>query len=163
MHSILSVLPAVSTILVLSLFLQATSFTFGGVGLASDFKTVAARYPHSELGDGYIRVSPQDTHDHIGEISISASGKTRFVRIGLEIPEDGKRGLSYPQCSRVEKGIALRYGQGQPPNRFREEAVWRYERSWRSATEVMTLRCFQVPGEARLAEAVVIEARSDPK
>jgi hypothetical protein len=47
------------------LLVQAQHFVFAGVGLQSDFRTVAARYPHSVPQGEYLALAPEDAHDHI--------------------------------------------------------------------------------------------------
>ena len=63
-----------SGLLLLVTTVQATPFTYDGVGLRSDFKTVAARFPHSTPSDGYVRLAPEDVHDHISAIEVSGTG-----------------------------------------------------------------------------------------
>ncbi|NOT10143.1 MAG: hypothetical protein HOP28_18270 [Gemmatimonadales bacterium] len=147
------------TFLTLSLLAQAPAFTFAGVGLRSDFKAVAARYPHSVPQDQYISLARQDIHDHISAIGVSGSGETRRVRISFEITPDGGR-PAYPSCAEIEAKLVKAYGPPHEIHRFSEEASPRADRIWRSTTEQLILICFQAPQGGRLfAEAVQITPR----
>lgn len=140
------------------LIAQVQPFTFAGVGLQSDFKTVVARYPHSRPQDQYVSLDAQDIHDHISAIEVSGAGPTRRVRIAFETHPAGKR-VDYPSCAAVETTLVQRYGPPQDIHHFVEEASPRADRVWRSATEELTLICFKGPGRQFLAEAVQITPR----
>jgi hypothetical protein len=132
---------------------RTAPFTFDGVGLASDFKTVAAKYKNSQPDDGYVRLSPADIHDHISSIEVSGSGAARRVRIGFEL--DGPKGPIYPTCAAIEQRVAKAFGKPDEIRRFSEEATPRADRIWKSAAETMTVLCFQQRSQW-LAEAVMI-------
>jgi hypothetical protein len=136
---------------------QAPSFSFAGVSLSSDFKTVAARYRRSTPQDNYISIVPEDSHDHISAIAISGNGPTRRVRIAFEIRR--AKGLDYPACAEVEAKIVRAYGAPQQIRTFDEEASRRADRIWQSKTEQLDLLCFRMPGGRLLAEAVQIVPR----
>ena len=137
---------------------QARPFSYAGVSLASDFKAVAARYPHSTPQDNYVRLDPADIHDHISAIELSGDGPSRRVRILFEIQESDAR-LRYPLCRDVEKKIASTFGRPNQIRRFAEEASPRADRIWRSDTEELTLVCFGDGGGIFRAEAVQITRR----
>ena len=134
-------------------------FMFDGVGLSSDFRAVAARYPHSTPQDQYVSLAPQDVHDHISAIEVSGAGKNRRVRIAFETRTPSGR-LDYPTCAAVEAKVTAQFGRPQEIRRFEEEASPRADRIWRSPTEEMVLLCFTPPhGRRLLAEAVQITPR----
>jgi hypothetical protein len=149
-------------LLLLSAPAQTARFFFAGIGLSSDFRTVAARYPHSDIGDGHITVVRADSQDHVSEISISGSGQNRMVRVGFEFRLDNGR-LDYPACADVQRGLVLRYGPPTSSRQFMEEAVRDTEVLWQSDTEELRLRCFQHGRGRALAEAVVISPRAGHK
>jgi hypothetical protein len=149
-----------SAVLTLLLFAgppQARSFTYAGIGLGSDFKTIAARHPHSTPQGEYLRLEPEDMHDHISGIGVSGTGAGRRVRITFEMVGPKDRPL-YPKCGEIEATLVKAYGPPQDIRRFSEEASPRADRIWRSAGEEMTLVCFR---EHRVlwAEAVQIIRR----
>ena len=132
---------------------QAPVFLFGGVGLASDLSQVARRYPHSLRNGDILYVDPADTTDHISTIALSGAGPSRRLRVTFELERGGRK--DNPACADVQRMLDAQFGV--PTIRtFREEAVERADRQWRSATEEMTLVCFAGPRRAWLAEAVVI-------
>ena len=136
---------------------QPTTFSFDGVGLESDFKTIAARYAHSTPQDHYVLLAPQDVHDHISFIEVSGAGRTRRVRVGFEIQREGRR-PDYPTCASIEARLVKPYGPPHQIRRFVEEASPRADRIWRTDAEEMTLICFSARGRL-LAEAVQIVPR----
>jgi hypothetical protein len=138
--------------------IQASAFSFDGVSLHSDFREVAARYPHSTPQDQYVSLSPQDIHDHISEIEVSGTGRGRRVRIGFETRPDGQH-PDYPTCAAIEAKLVPRFGRPQAIRRFYEEATARADRVWRSPTEELTLLCFKGARHRLLAEAVLITPR----
>jgi len=71
------------TLLLIGASEQGASYAYAGVGLSSDFKAVAARYPHSTPQGSYLRLGPQDVHDHISGIELSGTGPARRVRITI--------------------------------------------------------------------------------
>lgn len=148
-----------SLLLVWAFQVPASRFSFDGVGLSSDFKTVAARFPHSTPQDQYVSLAPQDIHDHISAIEVSGTGRSRRVRIGFETRSKVGR-LDYPTCAGVEAKLVAQYGRPQEIRQFQEEASPRADRVWRSPSEELTLLCFrEVRGRRLLAEAVEITAR----
>jgi hypothetical protein len=137
---------------------QGTSYAYAGVSLSSDFKVVAARYPHSLPQDSYVRLEPEDAHDHISAIEVSGAGPSRRVRVTFEIEETTGR-PRYPRCSEIEAKLVSTYGAPQEIRRFSEEASLRADRIWRSETEQLVLLCFRGVGGAFWAEAVQITPR----
>jgi hypothetical protein len=89
---------------------QVPALTFAGIGLSSDFQTVAARYPHSTPQAEYVALAPEDRHDHISAIGISGSGPARRVRIGFETRAASGRN-EYPDCKTVEAKLIAQYGR----------------------------------------------------
>ena len=138
--------------------LQAPTFSFAGVGLRSDIREVASRYPHSSPDNGYLILSPQDVHDHISEIGLTGEGPTRRVRVGFETRPDGRH-LDYPPCAAIEAKLVSRFGRPNAVRRFDEEATVRVDRVWQSPAEEMMLMCFVGPRRREVAEAVVITPR----
>jgi hypothetical protein len=136
---------------------QARSFTYAGIGLGSDFKAVAARHPHSTPQGEYVRLEPEDMHDHISGIGISGTGPGRRVRIAFETMGPKDRPV-YPKCGEIEAALAKAYGPAGEIRRFSEEASPRADRIWRSTAEEMTLMCFKQHG-VLWAEAVQITRR----
>ena len=124
---------------------QAQGLMFDGIGLESDFKHVASRFPHSRPQDQHVSLAPEDIHDHISAIEVSGEGKTRRVRVSFETLPDGTH-ADYPSCAAVEATLVKRYGRPSHVRRFTEEASPRADRVWRSAGEELTLLCFQRPG-----------------
>jgi hypothetical protein len=137
---------------------QAPAYSFDGIGLSSDFKTVAARYSHSTPQDQYVLLAPADIHDHISAIEVSGAGMTRRVRVAFETRPDGRR-PDYPACAQVEATLVRQYGQPHTIHRFYEEASRRADRVWQSPAEQLTLLCFEGPRRRLLAEAVQITPR----
>jgi hypothetical protein len=137
---------------------QGRPFAFAGIDLSSDFKTVAARYPHSTPQDQYVLLAPADIHDHISEIEVSGAGPTRRVRIAFETRPDG-RTADYPSCAAIEAKLVAEFGQPQEIRRFMEEASMRADRIWRHPGEELALVCFKGPKGKLLAEAVQITPR----
>jgi hypothetical protein len=139
---------------------QATSFAYAGVALNSDIKVIAARYPHSSLQGTYLRLGPEDVHDHISGIEVSGTGPSRRVRItfGIQQPTGQPR---YPHCREIEARLVSTFGPPKAVRRFSEEASLRADRIWQSKTEELTLLCFRVGGAqgALQAEAVQITRR----
>jgi len=134
---------------------QARVFSFAGVGLGSDLSQVARRYPRSLKNGDILYVDPADTTDHISTIALSGAGPSRRLRVTFELERGGRK--DNPACADVQRMLDAQFGV--PTIRtFREEAVERADRQWRSATEEMTLVCFAGPRRAWLAEAVVINA-----
>jgi hypothetical protein len=148
---------AILPLLVVGLPKQAPSFTYAGVGLASDLASVAARYPHSTPQGDYIRLEPTDIRDHVSAIEVSGTGPSRRVRVGFETQDSSGR-PDYPRCRAIEAGLVARFGRPRDIRRFSEEASPRADRVWRSATEELTLVCFREAG-AWWAEAVQIARR----
>jgi hypothetical protein len=139
-----------------SLARQAPGLTFSGIGLGSDFDSVASEFPHSERGGGYIYVSPEDSRDHIYGIGISGAGDNRLVRMSFERRRERGR-PEYPACAAVQSRIAGQFGRPDRSRRFSEEATERWDRVWVRGREELTLMCFR-NGSGRLwAEAVVID------
>ncbi len=135
---------------------QRPELTFSGIGLRSEFDSVASEFPHSERAGQYIYVSPEDSRDHIYGIGISGAGNNRFVRISFERQRERRR-LEYPTCATVQSQIARQFGRPDDTRRFAEEATTRSDRLWVRGSEELTLMCFR-SGSARLwAEAVVID------
>jgi hypothetical protein len=133
---------------------QVPIFSFAGISLKSDFRAVAARYPHSSPQSEYILLAPEDRHDHISAIEISGTGSTRRVRIAFEIQAPSGQ-PEYPKCATVQARLAEQYGRPQAIRRFMEEASPRADRIWRSRTEELILICFAERGHL-WAEAVQI-------
>lgn len=137
---------------------QVPTFAFAGVSLSSDFRAVAARYPHSRPQSEYVSLAPEDVHDHISAIEVSGTGSTRRVRIAFET-----RGASgqpeYPRCATIEAQLIGQFGRPQAVRRFMEEASPRADRIWRSRTEELTLVCFEAERGRLWAEAVQITSR----
>src|SRR5262245_6536591 len=100
---------------------QVRPFSFAGVGLQTDFKSVAARYPHSTPQDQYITLAQQDVHDHISAIEVSGSGQTRRVRVAFETHPNGRQ-ADYPTCVAIEAQLVRQYGRPHLVRRFMEEA-----------------------------------------
>jgi hypothetical protein len=148
---------ALVAIPVASVLSQPGGFSFAGVSLSSDFKTVAARYRRSTPQASYISLVPEDSHDHISAIGISGAGPTRRVRIAFEIRT--AKGLEYPTCAEMEARIVRSYGRPQQIRRFDEEASKRADRIWQSKIEELALLCFARPGARLLSEAVQIAPR----
>ena len=147
----------IPTLLLGSFQVQAPPFSFAGVSLTSDFRTVAARYPHSTPQSEYVLLAPEDVRDHVSAIEISGSGPTRRVRIGFET--HGTSGqLEYPRCATIESKVRTQFGRPQEIRSFMEEASPRADRIWRSQTEELTLLCFADRGHL-WAEAVQITPR----
>jgi hypothetical protein len=145
-------------LLLLGFSAQARSFAYAGIGLNTDLKAVAARYPHSTFQGSYVHLAPEDIHDHISVVEVSGSGASRRVRVAFELQRpDGT--LDYPRCSVVEAELVGTYGSPREIRRFSEEASPRADRIWQSKTEVMTLICFKGAGGTYLAEAVQISPR----
>ena len=94
------------------LIAQIQPFTFAGVGLQSDFKVVAARYPHSSPQDQYVSLDPLDVHDHISAIEVSGAGPTRRVRIAFETHPAGKAPDSAIRPTILVENPARLYGFG---------------------------------------------------
>jgi len=76
--------------------------------------------------------------------------------VTFETVRDGRN--DYPPCGAVQLMLDARYGAPMIRT-FMEEAVRRADRQWQSATEEMTLVCFEGGRGQLLAEAVVIGAR----
>jgi hypothetical protein len=136
---------------------QAPTFSFAGVSLSSDFRAVAARYPHSRPQSEYVSLAPEDVHDHISTIEVSGTGSTRRVRIAFETRGLGGQ-AEYPRCRVLEAKLIGQFGRPQTISRFMEEASPRADRIWRSQTEELTLMCFAEHGHL-WAEAVQITPR----
>jgi hypothetical protein len=145
-----------ATIAAATLSAQPRGFSFVGIGLDSDLGAVAARYPRSLRNGDLIYVDPLDTSDHISTIALSGSGRSRRLRVTFETVRDGRN--DYPPCGAVQLTLDARYGAPMIRT-FMEEAVRRADRQWQSATEEMTLVCFEGGRGQLLAEAVVIGAR----
>jgi hypothetical protein len=137
---------------------QPAHFSFAGVGLASDFKTVAARYPRSVAQDQYVSLAPEDVHDHVTAIEISGSGGNRRVRIAFELSLPNAE-RDYPSCDSIEARLVADFGRPTTTRRFYEERVRRADRVWQSPNEEMQLICFEGPRRQMLAEAVQIYPR----
>jgi hypothetical protein len=137
---------------------QGKPFFYAGVSLSSDLEVVAARYPHSTRQDSYIRLGPEDVHDHISGIEVSGTGHNRRVRVIFEL-QDATGQPQYPRCRAIEARIASTFGPPQEIRRFAEEASPRADRIWRSETEQLALLCFGGVGGVFLAEAVQITPR----
>jgi hypothetical protein len=151
-------LPWLIPLLVVGVSAQAPSFTFAGIGLESDLKAVAARYPHSTPESGYVRLAPEDIHDHVSSIGISGTGAGRRVRITFET--DGPSGgPEYPRCKTIESKLIAQFGAPHDIRRFSEEASQRADRIWRSQSEELTLLCFKGARGTYWAEAVQIARR----
>ena len=148
---------ALVAIPVASVLSQPRGFSFAGVSLNSDFKTVAARYHRSTPQDSYISLVPEDSHDHISAIGISGAGPTRRVRITFEMKT--AKGREYPSCAEMEARIVRSNGPPKQIRRFDEEASRRADRIWQSKTEELALHCFGRPGGRLLAEAVQVAPR----
>jgi hypothetical protein len=149
---------ALALVLATLLAAQPQLFSFAGISLASDLKSVAARYPNSSPQASYISIAPKDSHDHISAIEISGSGPGRRIRIAFEMQKSDGR-PTYPSCRDVEMKLTRAYGRPHQIRRFSEEASRRADRAWRSETEELVLLCFDA-GRGRLyAEAVQITAR----
>jgi hypothetical protein len=137
---------------------QGKPFSFAGVGLASDLRTVAARYPHSEAQASSIRLAPEDIRDHVSAIEISGTGPTRRVRVAFET--EGPKGVpEYPRCGTIEARLIAEFGAPQEIRRFSEEASQRADRLWRSTSEELALLCFTGARGGLWAEAVQITPR----
>ena len=149
---------ALRGLLIMGVQVQASTFAFAGVSLSSDFRTVAARYPHSTPQDQYVSLAPEDIHDHISAIEISGSGSNRRVRVAFETLGAGGR-HDYPQCAAIEAKLAAQFGRPQAIRRFHEESSPRADRIWRSQTEQLTLICFGGERGRLSAEAVEITPR----
>ena len=63
--------------------IQASTFSFDGVRLSSDFSAVVARYPHSTPQDRYVSLAPQDIHDHISAVEVPAPDEAGACASGL--------------------------------------------------------------------------------
>ncbi len=50
---------ALSAVFISGLETRAVPLSFVGIGRSSDFKAIAARYPHSIPRDGYLAVAPR--------------------------------------------------------------------------------------------------------
>jgi hypothetical protein len=140
---------------------QAASFSYAGVSLESDLTQVAARYPHSTPQGDYLRLEPQDVHDHISSIEVSGSGLARRVRIAFELQDAAGR-ARYPRCEEIEARLVAPFGAPKEIRRFSEEAALRADRVWRSDTEELVLLCFRMSEGLLLAEAVQITRRPQP-
>ncbi len=146
--------------LVAVLLAQASSFTYGNLGLSTDLGMVEKRYPHSSRIGDHIRIAPEEVRDFVTGISLSGSGPLRRLRISFETQRaDGKN--SYPPCADIQRDLEGRYGAPQTVRRFHEEASLRSDRVWENAREEMTLVCFAPPRGSRnlRAEAIVIVRR----
>jgi hypothetical protein len=137
---------------------QAPSFSYAGVSLLSDFREITSRYPHSIPQSDYVRLEPEDVHDHISAIEVSGTGLSRRVRISFEIQQATGQ-PEYPQCREIEAKLASTFGAPREIRRFSEEASLRADRIWRSETEELALLCFRGVGNALWAEAVQITRR----
>lgn|SRR5262245_38552038 len=142
----------------LVLWTQASHFSFAGISLDSDFKTVAARYPHSRPQDQYVSLAPEDVHDHVTSIAISGTGRSRLVRIAFDLARDGGA-PDYPSCEGIEAMVVAEYGRPTTVRRFYEERMRRADRVWQSVGEEMQLVCFEGSRNRFLAEAVQIYPR----
>jgi hypothetical protein len=147
----------ISALLVLAVQVQAPAFSFAGVSLRSDFRAVAARYPHSTPQSEYVLLAPEDVRDHISAIEVSGSGATRRVRVSFETQGTGSE-PEYPRCATIESKVSTQFGRPQEIRRFMEEASPRADRIWRSETEELALLCFSHHGHL-WAEAVHITPR----
>lgn len=136
---------------------QAKPFSYAGIGLGSDLRSVAAQYPHSTPQTSFIRLAPQDIRDHVSAIEISGAGPTRRVRIAFET--EGPQGPAYPRCSTIETRLVTEFGPPQEIRRFSEEASRRADRLWRSKSEELALLCFTGARGGLWAEAVQITPR----
>jgi len=141
-----------------SLQFQAPTFSFDGISLQSDFREVAARFPHSTPQDQYLSLTPEDVHQHVSSIEVSGSGPNRRVRIGFETRPEGEH-PDYPACSAIEAKLVWQFGRPHAIRRFHEEATVRADRVWQSPTEELTLICFVGARRQALAEAVLITRR----
>jgi hypothetical protein len=140
---------------------QSASFSYAGVSLESDLAQVAARYPHSTRQGDYLRLDPQDVHDHISSIEVSGSGLGRRVRIAFEL-QDASGRPRYPRCKEIEARLLTPFGAPKEIRRFSEEASLRADRVWQSDREELALLCFRMSEGPLLAEAVQITRRSQP-
>ena len=136
---------------------QGTEYAYAGVSLSSDFRAVAARYPHSIPQEGYVHLEPEDVHDHISAIEVSGAGPNRRVRIIFEMVDPTGQ-PQYPRCSEIEAKLVSTYGVPQEIRRFSEEASPRADRVWQSGSEQLVLVCFR-QGRVFWAEAVQITRR----
>ena len=136
---------------------QGKSFTYAGIGLGTELPALAVRHPGATLQGDYLRLSPDDTRDHISAVGISGTGTARRVRIMFERTSSAGSPV-YPRCTEVETRLGRDFGSPQEVRRFTEEASPRADRVSRSSTEEMTLICFRNRGVFR-AEAVQITPR----
>jgi hypothetical protein len=150
--------PAILPFLLLGTPAQGKSFSYAGVSLGSDLEGVAARYPNSTRQGSYIRLGPEDVHDHISGIEVSGTGHNRRVRVIFEL-QDATGQPQYPRCRDIETQITSAFGPPQEIRRFAEEASPRADRTWRSGTEQLALLCFRGVGGRFWAEAVQITSR----
>ena len=161
-HSVFKVMCVLANLAVsvVALASQPAPFSFAGVTLDSDLDQIAIRYPHSTRAGQYIRVAPEDSHDHISAIEISGAGPSRRVRISFEIRREGQR-PDYPTCAQVQRKLEQQFGPPGRIRRFAEEASQRADRHWTHRAEALMLICFAGAGGRLFAEAVQIN-RLDP-
>jgi len=135
----------------------ATTFEFAGLSRATTLQDVAKRYPNSTVSDSYVRVSPEDSHDHIFGIELSGP-ISRRLRISFGSPDH-----KHPPCETAERRVAAKHGPASEVREFNEEAMRNRYLVWKLKLETVQLQCFRSEGNAGYSAEAIAVYPTEPK
>jgi len=133
---------------------QPESFTFAGLNLKTTMADLKKRYPSSMALDTLVYLSDKESHDHISTIGLSSNGAARTLTITFEQQRQGS--ATYPSCEQSLSRLKERYGNPTNVANTQEERARNRRFEWTTATESLTLNCFQMPRQPLNAERLTI-------
>lgn len=136
---------------------QTDSFTFAGLGLNTTMAELKQRYPKSHAVEALVRLSDEESHDHISTIGLSSNRGVRTLAITFERQQRGRK-PTYPSCDSLQAPLRERYGDPASIVDTQEERARNRRFEWKTPAETLTLRCFRMPRQPLYAERLTISS-----
>ena len=136
---------------------QTDSFTFAGLSLKTTMAELKQRYPKSHAQEALIRLSDEESHDHISTIGLSTNRGVRTLALTFERQQRGGK-PTYPLCDDLQLPLRDRYGDPVSIVDTQQERERNRRFEWKTPTETLMLRCFRMPRQPLYAERLAISS-----
>ena len=133
----------------------AEDFVFAGLSLRTTIEAAQKRYPNSSIVGRNVYVSDVDSHDHIRGIELPQLDEPA-PRIRVFFEQRGAKRNQYPRCEQITAIIKRAYGEPTAVQEFSEGRSRNRRLIWKRGDESLSLLCFQIGRQSRLAAEVAI-------